>query len=207
MTPLRRTSEFGLHIKSVAPDTGDNAGEFKALVATFDVDSVGDQIRPGAFTKSLLRREERGEPLPVIFAHRWDDPFSHIGVVKSARETDLGLEVDAVLDLDGDNPVARQIHRLMRARRLKAFSFGYSIIDAVDVERDGRRIKELRELDLLEISPCLRGVDENAELLSVKAAAPPLITPDQLRDWAGPIPTVTPTAFAAWATERSARWT
>ena len=203
MSLPRRTSAFGIKIKAVAPDTGDNPGAFKALVATYDIDSVGDQVRPGAFTKSLLRREERGEPLPVIFAHRWDDPWAHIGEVKSARETDLGLEVDAVLDL-ADNPVARQLHRLMRSRRIKAFSFGYSILDAVDIDLDGRPVKQLRELELHEIGPCLQGLNENAELLEVKAA-PPLFTPDRLREWAGHAPILTPTGLAAWITERSAR--
>jgi hypothetical protein len=54
----------------------DPEGTFEALVSTYAVDSVGDQVQPGAFTKTLADWGSSGSPLPVIWSHQHDDPFA-----------------------------------------------------------------------------------------------------------------------------------
>lgn len=205
MPHSQRTSTFAFQTKAVGPESGDGAGRVKALVSVFgNVDSAGDIVVRGAFAKSLARWEEQGGVIPLIWSHDWSDPFSHIGEVKSARETDAGLEIEGQLDLS--NPKAAQIHKLMRSRRLKAWSFGYDVVRATPGDRDGKAVQELHELDLIEAGPCTLGVNRQAETLDVKATpAPPRITPAELSAWTGPAPTLSPAALTTWLTERSPR--
>jgi HK97 family phage prohead protease len=164
-------------------DTGD-AGTFTATVAVFgNVDRGNDRIMPGAFDKTLAKWRESGDPIPVIFNHNWGSPDAHIGVVDEARETDKGLWVKGTLDVE-DNPVARQVHKLMARRSLKEFSFGYDVpVGGSRKARDGAT--ELHEIDLAEVGPTLKGMNPSTELHSVKSAVlatdPNRPTADELR--------------------------
>ena len=147
----------------------DEAGTFEATVAVFgNVDKGGDRIIRGAFKKTLAAWAASGDPIPVIFNHDWGTPDAHIGVVSQARETRDGLHVTGRLDVD-DNPVARQVHRLMMRRSLKEFSFGYSVPEGGSRRtKDG--VTELLELELAEVGPTLKGMNPSTELHSVKNA-------------------------------------
>ena len=148
--------------------TDGNPGEFKALVSVFNnVDSVGDRVVPGAFSKSLERWKASGDPIPVVLAHQWDDIWAHIGTAdpSDVKETPAGLVVNGKLDID-DNPVAAQVHKLMTRRSLKSFSFGYTVQKEARA-KDGAN--ELKEIDIIEVGPCLKGANPRAELLGVKS--------------------------------------
>ena len=153
-----------------APDLAD--GQFRAVVAVFDnVDSHGDVVVRGAFAETLSEWADSGDEIPVIWSHDWADPFSHIGTVKSATETDRGLEiVGEIPQEDRDsNPRAAQVYRLLKARRITQFSFAFDVLEGGEVERDGRRVTELRRLKLHEVGPCLLGVNQATELGAIKA--------------------------------------
>lgn len=179
-----RTKQYACRVKGKSTDDG----VFTALVATWDVDSYGDKIVPGAFAKSLREWDERGDSIPIIWSHQAADPFAHVGHVVEARETSAGLEVRGALDLD--NPTAVQVYRLLKGRRVTQFSFAFDVVDSRPAERDGQSVTELHELKLYEVGPCLVGVNQQTELLSVKAPrfgelrTGPLITPQSLAAWA-----------------------
>jgi HK97 family phage prohead protease len=144
------------------------SGQFEALVSVFgNIDLGGDRVVKGAFAKSLARWDESGDPIPVIWNHMWDNPEAHIGKVApgDAAETDDGLLVKGQLDMD--NPFAAQVYRLLAERRVKEFSFGYSVTDAE--RKDGAL--NLLDLDLFEVGPTLKGMNPATELLAVKALA------------------------------------
>ena len=72
-------------------------GEFIGWASTFgNVDSQGDRVVRGAFAKSLAS----DTVVPIAWEHKTDDPRNLVGQIKSARETDEGLEIHAALDLD-----------------------------------------------------------------------------------------------------------
>lgn len=155
-------------VKAVGDGLDD--GQFEALVSVFgNEDSVGDVVVPGAFTRTLAEWAAKGDPIPVIWSHDWADPFSHIGHVLEAKETDRGLVVKGQLDLE--NPTAVQVHRLMKARRVTQFSFAYDVVEGGWEKSDGREVYVLRDLDLFEVGPCLIGANRETELLAAKAAA------------------------------------
>ena len=149
------------------PETNGDKGAFQALVSVFgNVDVVGDRVLPGAFAKSLTRWQERGDPIPIIWSHEWGNPQAHIGAADphDVVETEDGLVVKGRLDLD--NPFAAQVFRLLKERRVREFSFGYSI----EAERPGKDgANELVDLDLIEAGPTLKGANPNTELLAVKS--------------------------------------
>jgi len=138
-------------------------GIFEAIVAVFNnVDLYGDKIIPGAFKKSLERWAEKGRPIPVIYSHQWENLDAHIGEVLEAREVDEGLYVKSQLEIDED--FARRVWKKMLKGTLAEFSFAYDEVDAKMV--DG--VRELRELELLEVGPCLVGANRETQLISVK---------------------------------------
>jgi HK97 family phage prohead protease len=148
-----------------------DSGEFTAIVSTFgNVDRVGDRIMPGAWTKTLAHWAKSGDPIPIILAHQWDDPFAHIGIARpeDVKQVTKGLQVKGKLDVE-DNPVAKQVHRLMQRRSLKEFSIGYDV-PAGGEKRAADGANEISEITLAECGPCLKGIDPKTELQAVKSA-------------------------------------
>jgi HK97 family phage prohead protease len=165
---------------SVKADSGTREGNFRALVSVWgNVDVQGDRVVKGAFENDILRWKVVGDPVPVIFSHRWDDPTMHIGAVEpdDLEETDAGLLVSGRLDIN-NNPIAAQVHRLMKERRVKEFSFAY---DIVRERRASDGANELLELRIIELGPTLKGANPATELVGVKKASilPPM-TSDHL---------------------------
>ena len=147
---------------SDAPD-----GTFEAIVAVFNnVDRGGDKIIPGAFKESLGAWKEKGRPIPVIYAHQWDNLDAHIGQVLEAKEVDEGLYVKAQLDME--EQFAQRVWKKMKAGTLAEFSFAYDVVDMAQVKTEGEWINELRKLELLEVGPCLVGMNPETQLLAVK---------------------------------------
>lgn len=174
------TRDCKAQIKAVGKEDGLEDGQFSALVSVFgNVDSYGDRIVKGAFADDV-KRWKSGEPLPIVWSHKWDDPFAHIGTALSAEETDRGLLVKAQIEDLDTNPTAAQVHRLLKSRRVTQFSFAYDVLDGGFVQEeikgaDGdapmtREVYELRRLKTHEVGPCLLGVNQETELIGAKAA-------------------------------------
>lgn len=164
-------------VKAAGEQDGLAPGEFKALVSVFgNIDSYGDVVLPGAFTDTLAEWEAKGDPIPVYWSHRMDDPDFNIGHVISAEETDEGLLVHGALDIEDTAPTSKapQVNRLLKGRRVTQFSFAYDIVEggpAVREADDGEEhYYELRKLRLFEVGPTPLGANDQTELLAAKAA-------------------------------------
>jgi HK97 family phage prohead protease len=161
---------------ATVPDDAEE-GHFEALVAVFgNLDSQGDIIDPGAFTDTLAEWSAKGQPIPVIWSHEWEDPFSHIGGC-TAVETAKGLQVSA--DLDMSNPTAAQIYKLLKSGRVNQFSFVARAMEggwSLETQEDGTVVSHLSKLDLIEVGPTLRGANTETQLLSIKSAADALVS-------------------------------
>lgn len=104
------------------------------------VDLSGDSVRRGAFSASLLSREDK---LPMLFGHQTETP---IGVWDRVVEDGRGLFVSGRL-LAGSS-LSDQTARLIRAGAVSGLSIGYRTRRQEQQPR-GRR---LLELDLWEVS-------------------------------------------------------
>ncbi len=147
-------------------------GTATALVSVFgNVDLGGDRVLPGAFTRSLEEWKAKGDPIPVIWSHDWDNPESFVGWADPSqiKETAAGLEVPMQFDLD--RPRAEQVHHLLKTRRVTQFSFGYFVRAYQDVEDpDYGTVRELADVDLFEVGPTLLGMNPETELLQAASA-------------------------------------
>lgn len=160
-------------------------GIFEAVVAVFgNVDRGGDKIIAGAFTKTLADWQQKGRPIPVIYSHEWDNLDALIGQVIEAKETSEGLYIKAQLAMD--EPFAARVYKKMANGTLAEFSFAYDVADEVLTRANGDCVNELRQLDLLEVGPCLVGMNPDTRLVGVKKAVPTHATPTTDTAWDGP---------------------
>ncbi|GAA1961914.1 HK97 family phage prohead protease [Amycolatopsis minnesotensis] len=163
-----------VRIKAAGEQDGTEDGVFEAIVAAYNVDSVGDKILPGAFADTLDEWKSSGNPIPVLWSHMSHDPEYHIGYVEDAEEREEGLWVRARIDLD--EPKAGKVYRLLKGRRVRQFSFAYDVqeggwIEEKDGDGEGEGYYELRKLKLYEVGPTLIGANQDTELLTVKTPA------------------------------------
>jgi HK97 family phage prohead protease len=165
-----RIKSCPVRIKAAGTHEGTDEGTFEAIVAAYNVDSVGDKISPGAFAETLAEWKGRGDPIPVLWSHMSHDPEYHIGEVLEAEERPEGLWVKARLDTEPGTKAA-QVYRLLKGRRVTQFSFAYDIEEGSWVEqKDGPGYYELRKLKLYEVGPTLIGANQATELIDVKSA-------------------------------------
>lgn len=165
-------------IKAAGEQDGLPAGQFEAIVSVFgNKDSYGDVVMPGAFKDTLAEWAESGDPIPVYYSHRMDDPDFNIGHVLEAKETDEGLWVRAQLDVEDPVPgsKATQVHRLLKGRRVTQFSFAYDVREGgwatrKDAAGNDEEFYELRNLKVYEVGPTPIGANQETELLAVKSA-------------------------------------
>lgn len=147
-----------------------DGGAVRAYASTFDrvPDAVGDVVAPGAFDKTIESWKSSGKPIPLLWGHDTDDPFSNIGAAVDYGTDERGLWFDA--EFDADNEKAQYVRKLVKEGRVFQCSFAYAVKDAAPVElENGVKANELRELDLFEISIVQIPANQNATVEEVKA--------------------------------------
>jgi len=146
-----------------------DGGEVLAYASTFDrvPDSYGDVVARGAFAKTLADWQASGNPIPLLFGHRTDDPRMNIGAVIEAEEDERGLKIRA--RFDEENEIAQYTRKLVKEGRLTKLSFAYDTLDAAPVVlADGTRANELREMKLYEVSLVPIPANELTEVIEAK---------------------------------------
>jgi phage head maturation protease len=185
-----RVKTVDLRVKEAGSDDGLAEGEFIAYASAFgNVDSYGDIVDDTFFDRTLDEWAKSGDTIPVLWGHDLFDPFNNIGGVKEATVVKMtadgaddegakadgeslekpGLKIHAFLDLE--NPTAAQVYRLMKGRRTTKMSFAYSVNDE-EQKDDGNHLKDG---DLYEVSVVQIPANQEAEILTVKAALAPFL--------------------------------
>lgn len=148
----------------------DSAGEFVGYASTWTrtPDSYGDVVAKGAFSETLSQWEEKGLPIPALWGHRMDDPDYFLGHVKEAVEDDHGLRVRVALDFG--NPKAAQVHRLLKSKAVAQMSFAFDVLQDATVQvEDGVKARELRKVNLYEVSVVPIGANQDTSIEHVKS--------------------------------------
>lgn len=177
MTIRRETKSFPVAgVKAVDLE----AGTFEAIVAVFgNTDLHGDRIAATAFDANLDEWKASGDPIPVIFSHQWHDLSAYLGHadpddVRALAPGDPELP-EAIRDLGGlylkgqvdtDEPEGRKALKLLKSRTIREFSFAYDVIDEA---KDAEGINELKQLNLIEAGPTLKGANPLTQLIGAKA--------------------------------------
>jgi len=139
-------------------------GTFTGYASTFDMDSMGDTILPGAFKRTLNSWSAKGRPISVLWQHKADEP---IGVTMNAMEDERGLRVQGRLLMGLQR--AKEAYEAAKAGILGGLSIGFSIPrDGATRMDDGTR--EIREVKLYEYSFVTFPANESAVFTGVKHA-------------------------------------
>lgn len=119
----------------------DGEGRFSGYASIFNrLDSGGDIVMPGAFSRSLGKRRDR---IRLLFQH---DPKEPVGTWDTIGEDGHGLFVSGRL-VPGV-PRADALRRLIEKRALDGLSIGFRTVRAT---REGGH-RKLWQIDLFEIS-------------------------------------------------------
>ena len=134
-------------------------GVFSGYASVFGgVDSYGDTIIPGAYTRTLKKRER-----PI--AMRWNHYGPVIGKWTEIREDEKGLYVEG--ELTPGHSVAQDAYALLKHGAINGLSIGYRPVQITD-HGNGRR--DLKEIELIEISIVESPADLGATISDVKSA-------------------------------------
>jgi HK97 family phage prohead protease len=133
----RKTLTFNLE------DFDEEQGIFSGYAAVFgNVDSGGDIIEPGAFTKTIAEGWER---VKILALH--NDCWLPIGKPLELREDSHGLYIKGKIS---DTSMGIDVKTLLRDRVLNEMSIGYDPVTFDYDKEDG--IRHLREVKLWEVS-------------------------------------------------------
>lgn len=126
------------------------------------VDSYGEVVVEGAFTKSLKRW--KGQPIPMLWQHRSDQP---VGVWDSYEEDGKGLKLAGRLNLETQR--GREAWSDVKMKAVRGLSIGYYEIKADPYDFSSTEPRKLIELDLREVSPVTFPALREAQIDAVKA--------------------------------------
>lgn len=170
----RRIKASGLELATKSADGVELAeGEFIVYPSTFtrEPDCYGDVVARGAFDETIAAWKASGNVLPGLYGHRMDDPDYFVAEAVDMGTDEHGWWVRGRFDLD--NPKARQVHRLVKSRRLTQLSFAFDVLDEGRVTLDdGTVANELRRLKVYEFSFVPVGANQDTSVLDVKDAPP-----------------------------------
>lgn len=144
----------------------DDCGTISGYFATFDHDhgdSYGDVILRGSFKNTIERRRASGHPFPLLYNHDFNQIIG--------RVTDIGEDTKGAYFSAEFFPSekAQEIRELVKSKVLWQFSFAYDVLSAGKVKAgDGSTVRELREVELYEISITLIPANPRATITDIK---------------------------------------
>ena len=127
-----------------------------------NIDSYGDIIVKGAFTKTIRDFEIRN--IKLFSSHNMD-ARELLGTVVILREDNVGLYFEAELSQAAS---AQDILIKAKEGHLDEVSIGFFIDDYEMIKKDGLVIREIRAIDLIEISLVSRAANPKTKVLEVK---------------------------------------
>lgn len=153
----------------------DEAGYFKGWGAIFNVpDAIRDVVIPGAFSKSLKQGGHNRMGVAMLYMHDSHRPLGRWMKMEEVRKK--GLWVEGQLGLgtrDGDDA-----HIFMKMGALRGLSIGFNPV--VDEYDKVKKLHNLREIDLWEVSPVVFPMHLGAKITNVKSLETDLVW--QLKD-------------------------
>jgi len=164
---------FNLEIKAVLPvESTDGKWIVEGYASTFDLDSGGDKIMPGAFKETIKKRFE--EPMAINGKSKVKVLWQHdqeilIGKLLELVEDEKGLYVKLELFNDPSFPEAERAYKLCKMGEIFCFSIGYKVTDSDYMElEDGSYVRLLKNIVLFEVSLVTFPMNEKAEVTNVK---------------------------------------
>lgn len=159
-----------LNLKAAELKFDDESRTIEGYASTFgNVDSYGDTIAPGAYTKTLQSRER-----PIRM--RWNHFGPVIGKWTELREDEKGLWVKG--QLTPGHSVAENVYASLKHGAVDGLSIGFYASD-IEEKEDARLLKEI---ELIEISVVEEPADLGAKISGVKEFAELVESVETLKD-------------------------
>lgn len=144
-----------LEIKSVGDD-----GTFSGIASVYGVmDTYNDIIEKGAFTKTIQENPE----IPILWQH--DDSE----VIGKGTVSEQGNRIMLSGQLDLEDATAVKAYRKMKNKLVKGLSIGFLSIKRTFGEEDGKYIRRIQELKLMEVSVVTFPALSQAQITNVKS--------------------------------------
>lgn len=164
---------LGLDLIEVKFDD-DTPGTFEGYASVFGgVDSYGDTILPGAYRKTL-KRKAGDRPIRM----RWNHWGPVIGKWIEIGEDEKGLRVKG--ELTPGHSVAGDVYASLKHGAIDGMSIGYRPVQIRDLG-DGRR--ELKEIELVEISVVEEPADLGARVGGIKSVVDSMTSFKEIEAW------------------------
>lgn len=128
------------------------------------VDSYGESVQPGAFSKSLKAWGRSKHDIPMLWQHRSDTP---IGVWDAYEEDTKGLKLTGKMNLQTQR--GKEAWSDMKMGAVTGLSIGFFEIKADPYDFTSNEPRKLHELDLREVSPVTFPALKEAQIDTVKA--------------------------------------
>jgi HK97 family phage prohead protease len=148
-----------------------DTGTFEGYASVFGgLDSYGDQIAPGAFTRTLAERKAKGAGLPMYMQHGrmlGADPRP-VGVWDSVQEDGTGLKVSGHL-VGLNTETGKYNLALVKEGAMKGLSIGFRAVKADYPKAAGGPRRILKDVHLGEISIVDDPADKAAGITAIKA--------------------------------------
>ena len=152
----------------------DGEGRFEGYASMFNgTDSYGDTIIPGAYKKTL-KRKATDRPIRM----RWNHFGPVIGKWTDMAEDEKGLYVRG--ELTPGHSVAKDVYASMKHGAVSGMSIGYFLKAVRKLPEGGR---ELREIELVEISVVEDPADLGARITGMKSVINELESLKDVEGW------------------------
>ena len=170
---MERKSFFSsLEVKSLDGDANSSIGTFSGWASVWDsVDLGGDMIKKGAFSNTISKWSEKGMMPQMLYYH---DMTEVIGEWTKMVEDEKGLYVEGKLWVTGDMRLesAVKAYNILRSNSVRGLSIGFYDLGSVEKTlMSGNVIRELQEIDLLEVSIAPWAMEPRASVTQVKSLA------------------------------------
>jgi len=166
----------------------DDDQTLEGYASTFgNVDRQGDVVVKGAFKKTIANIKANGIPL---LADHIPSTAHVLGTIFAAEEREGGLWIKARLS---KAPSAQDVRTKLLEGHLKKMSIGYEAMDHAYEDRDGQRVRLLKEIKLWETSVVVMPANPQAAISRVKSVVDTLAPDDRQKlvdelasEWRGP---------------------
>jgi HK97 family phage prohead protease len=146
--------------------TNDELMEIEGYGAAFNnVDSYGDVIAEGAFTKTLADRNE--DNMPLMFLNHDGYTRLPIGRWTEMSQDQFGLKVRGVLLPTNEG---RDTYTALKHKALNGLSIGFIPTETSKREKPSDPKRTIKSVDLLEVSVVTIPANNKARITSVKSA-------------------------------------
>lgn len=154
--------------------TNDDSMTFSGYGSVFgNIDTYDDIVEKGAFSETIANIKKSGKWPAMLSQHGgWGvtaQDSTPVGIWTDMKEDDHGLYVEGKL---ADTERGRELYALMKMQprpAIDGLSIGYRVKDSAEEVRDGKSVRLLKSVDLVEVSIVSFPANKEAIIHNVKS--------------------------------------